>query len=82
MLCCEPIAWKVEYNAAILHSCEQTVNVFAQWYNIMVVYQCFLSRHWGAIKFAVNVTKSRSRTTICELDLLYSSFFLYVSYGK
>lgn len=60
-----------------LHSSEQTFDVLhsgiTQW--------CFLS---GAGVFAITfaVTKSRCRMIICELDLLYSPFFLCVSYGK
>lgn len=69
MLCCEPIAWRVECNAAILHSCEQSFGCFAQCYNIMVMYQCFIpGAGVFAIKFAVNVTNG-SRMIICELDL-------------
>lgn len=59
MLCCEPTTWKVKYDAAILHSCEQTVNeTFDVLHSVvMVVCQCFPpGTRVFAVLFAVVVT--------------------------
>lgn len=65
MLCCELIACKVEYNAAILHSCGQTCDVWHSG-NILVVYQCLLlGTEVFFIYFAVKVTKCYATKILC-----------------